>query len=148
MMLHHEALVAVGTSIPSMLVWGALTINAAVFYLRRIFNWRTKMPCWSKQTSTIAFGENTDRALFEQALRTMGYTVRVQQNGDITFRDGESLDATLDMKGSLKVTAAEGTFDVNTLKRAYSTEVVKSAAKRFGWQAKQTENKFVVQRRY
>lgn len=148
MLLHHEAFVAAGPSVLAALTWGALIINAAVHYGRRLLNWRTKMPCWSKQTSTVQFGEQTDRALFEKAVVAMGYSVRVDaRTGNITFANSD-LSATLDMKGALTVAAAPGTFDVNTIKVAYSTEVVKSAAQRFGWQAKQTDNKFVVQRRF
>lgn len=151
MLLHHEAIVASASGLGlSILAWGTLGVNAAVFYARRYINWRKKMPCYSRQTSTIEFGEQTDRAIFQRAVTEMGYTVNVNRDGTIAFwtSDGD-ISAALDMKGKLQVTTAEGVFDVNTIKRAYSTEVVKAAAKRFGWQVKSpAANKFEVQRRF
>jgi hypothetical protein len=104
------------------------------------------MPCYSRETSTVEFGEGTDVKLLAAALKQLGYTVN-QFGQRITFANyAESVTGTF--AGGKMTIQSPGPIDQNTLKRAYSAEVVKSAAQRFGWTAKQTgAQQFQVSRR-
>lgn len=104
------------------------------------------MPCYSRVTSTIEFGDKTDQRLLAEALKSLGYNVIAAKNGaPLRFygglADGEFANGKLTVR-------QDGSFDENAVKRAYSAQVVKSAAQRFGWTVKQpAENQFQVTRR-
>lgn len=93
------------------------------------------MPCYTRINSTVEFGPATDAALLAAALRGLGYTV-TQMGKNLSFAryDNDVVTGTY-ANGRMTIS---GTVDQNLLKRAYSAEVVKSSAKRFGWQVKQT----------
>jgi hypothetical protein len=107
------------------------------------------MPCYTREKSTIEFGPKTDAKLLAAAFKTLGYDVLVSPKGVVTFY-GEQIEGRF-ANGKLSVNSATVIDEkmVNTFKRAYSAEVVKSAAQRFGWQVKQpSANTFQVQRRF
>lgn len=102
------------------------------------------MPCYTKQTSTVEFGPQTDVKLLKKALEGMNFRVTETPTG-LRF-SGWSQDGTFE-NGKLTLNSS-GREDMNVYKRAYSAQVVKAASQRFGWTVKQTdENKFHVQRR-
>lgn len=109
------------------------------------------MPCHSRQYSTIDFGEATDVSLLAKAFTALGYTVK--QTGKALVLDNTTTGTTGTFEnGKLGLTTGQWAslpVDLNEIKRAYSAEVIKSAATRFGWKVKSPEaNKFQVTRSY
>lgn len=94
------------------------------------------MPCYSRIQSTVEFGDNTDPKLLALALRALGYTV-TEIGKNLSFAKYAS-DAPITGTYRGGTMTINGSVDQNEMKRAYSAEVVKSAAKRFGWQVKQS----------
>lgn len=82
-----------------------------------------------------------------KALEALGY--RAQVNGaTIVFGDAYN-GGSIDAAGTVELRGSATALDVNTIKRAYSTEAVKLAGKKFGWSMTSTApNKFVAQRRF
>lgn len=103
------------------------------------------MPCWTVQTSTTEFNGKTDIGLLKKTLEGLGYIVDHPKYMTLVFRHPS--------------TGASGTFqdneltmvrntDTNLVKRAYSGEVVKFAAAKFGWKVQEkTPGTFQVTRR-
>ncbi len=106
------------------------------------------MPCWSQQTSTVSFSANTDLKLLAKALEGLGFVVRLDvASKALLFSNASTGQSGTFQDGSLTIKSAKKE-DMNVFKRAYSTEVVRSAAQRFGWQVKQpSANTFQVTRR-
>lgn len=106
------------------------------------------MPCYSRIESTVELGQNTDPLLLAKAMQALGYEVERlgQKPADgFAFAKG-SLDGEF-VGGRLTFWSVRA-IDQNEIKRAYSTEVVKATAQRFGWQVKQASpNKFQLSRR-
>lgn len=97
------------------------------------------MPCDTMQVSGVDLGK-VDPPLLIQALQAMGQ-VPSQQGEWIRFNQGtyntRTKECNVRRYGAEQFTAQ--------VKRAYSAEVVKSTAKRFGWQLKQVgEYKYQV----
>lgn len=93
------------------------------------------MPCWTIQESRAEFGANTDRVLFEKALKTMGYRTQITENGVVYFQsESTQSGGRLELNGTLVM---QGDLTVNPFKRAYSAEVVKATAQRFGWKVEE-----------
>lgn len=104
------------------------------------------MPCDQVRMMDVQFGEQTDHGLFAEALKEMGFNVSVSGN-QVTFTRGYQTGYMRDGRLSIP---QEMQGQVSTMKREYSKQVVKSAAKRFGWalqQDKQNEYKFIATRR-
>jgi hypothetical protein len=108
------------------------------------------MPCDTIQRSTVTLelkAENTEYLL--AALRSLDYNV-TNLKGQLYFSNAAGLTGSF-TDGKLNVTgrtAAVQAFDLNAVKRAYSLQVVKAAAKQYGWQlTPQAQNKFAVQKR-
>lgn len=106
------------------------------------------MPCYTRETSSVEFGDKTDPKMLQKALQDLGYSVRVM-GGVVEFwsatHDGKLSNGTLTINhnGLLDVTAKR-----NEIARGYSKQVILSAAQRFGWAAKQTaDDKLTVTRR-
>ena len=106
------------------------------------------MPCDTIVSSTINLGNVGDKALLLRALEGLGY--RGEIDGDtITFASRFGGNGTIHADGRVELSGRATQLDANTIKRAYSTEAVKLAAKKFGWQLRPNgENKFVAQRRF
>lgn len=109
----------------------------------------TPMPCDTVRTTLVEV-EKMDGPLLQAALRSLGYQVSVQGQA-ILFSMPSALGVNRYENGRMMISNVyDQTTFVNTIKQAYSTEVVKSTAKRFGWalkqDAKQT-NKFSAIRR-
>ena len=113
------------------------------------------MPCWTIQTTTVELELKAEnQAHLKAALESMGYRVQAnEQNQTLTFQNrngtlnGSFVDGKLKLDGRDSEVA---NFDINAVKRAYSTQVVKSQAKKFGWEIKQKDPlklKYVVQKK-
>lgn len=108
------------------------------------------MPCDSRITSSVEWTDNTDPKLLAAALKSLGFIVGVVGTA-VRFSNPEtSVTGTYD--GRKKMMTLSGlndeSLDLNPIKRAYSAQVIQSAAKRFGWQVKQTDDtKFQITRR-
>jgi hypothetical protein len=110
------------------------------------------MPCDTIQRSSVSLElKANNKQHLIAALKSLGY--RVQDLGEtVVFRTSQGVDAIF-AKGKLTLnsygTAAQN-FDVNPIKKAYSVEVVKASAKKYGWnltQDKQSAFKFAAQKR-
>lgn len=88
------------------------------------------IPCDTIQTVGVKLAI-ADLDTLERALRTMGgYVAR---SGEVIyFGRGESFNK---VTGELRVTSQDRAA---LIKRAYSAEIVKAQAKRFGWHLKET----------
>ena len=108
-------------------------------------------PCDTIQLSTVEFDlMHTDIWLLQMALEKLGYTVKKKKD-TLTFEsDGFDFIAGKFEDGKVEVTFdARKKFDVNSVKRAYSSEVVRYAARKAGWQVKHTDlRKFEVSKRF
>jgi hypothetical protein len=90
------------------------------------------MPCYTIQTVNVNLGK-VDLDLLQKALEALfPGTVRRVENLLIRFGNGESYSRE---RGELSLRKQE---TAALIKRAYSAEVVKSQAKKFGWQLKET----------
>lgn len=91
-----------------------------------------------------------DKPLLLAALKALGYEVTEQGNA-ILFSASGSYRVHRYENGKLVLqNVNDSTAFANEIKQAYSREVVKSTAARFGWNVKQNplnKNSFVVQRR-
>jgi hypothetical protein len=100
------------------------------------------MPCNTMQMTTVDIGK-VDHKIFMLAMANLGLNPRLQGDS-IYFQNGiySIADKRLELRGSdIEMRTAE-------MKRAYSGEVVKSTAKKFGWQVKELgANKFQVVKR-
>ena len=113
------------------------------------------MPCDTIQLSSVKFNmQATDLKIFEDGLRAIGYQYGKDYQGvpffSKTLAGGQTITGQF-KNGEVKLTFPEGMNEGDItaeIKRAYSTEVVKTQAKKFGWQLKEkAPGKFVVIKR-
>ncbi len=106
------------------------------------------MPCYTVEESGIKVTANTNPDLLKKALEELGYTV-TKLGATLTFANYSKSHRGFFRNGELTITNGSGeAVDQNEIRRAYSAQVVMSAAKRFGWQVKQTSpTQFQVSRR-
>lgn len=113
------------------------------------------MPCNEIRTTTVAL-ERADRDLLTKALQSDKWQVLADGDllrfmrydlatGTVSGQyDGHSLILRTQSGLSAKAEAEV----INSIKRAYSAQVVAAATARFGWRLQSTDNRrFVVQRR-
>ncbi len=87
------------------------------------------MPCWTiTQVKLELLNANLD--LLKKALESMGHTV--YQNGNNLYWQDGMYDKTKDQLVLGNGSEREG----NRIKQAYSTEILKSNARKFGWRLK------------
>lgn len=107
------------------------------------------MPCDQVRTTIVDIAK-LDGALLQAALRSLGYEVSMQGE-EILFKDLPTWRTHRYANGKLYLSGVVETDRLtNRIKQAYSTEVVKATAKRFGWTLKQdakNQNKFNAIRR-
>jgi hypothetical protein len=97
-----------------------------------------KVPCNTLTQVTLEL-KNANLDWLEKALKQLGYEPVRTRNG-LAWRGGSYNQKT----GELTSRNAE---EVNRIKRAYSCELVKHNASRFGWKVKMTGiNKFQIQK--
>jgi hypothetical protein len=101
------------------------------------------MPCDTVQETVVDLSKS-DPGIIEAALRSMGHSV-TKSGMYLRFDQGRFNTKTGELTLDGYTDAGEFTKE---LKRSYSAEVVKSQAKRFGWQLQQkSKYEFVVQKR-
>lgn len=95
---------------------------------------RPKLPCWTIQSSEVSFDlEHTDINLLKLALEGLGYNVIQNKEGLLFNKPGitGTYNATT---GKINADVRSGLqLGVNEVKRAYSKEIVRFTAKKFGW---------------
>lgn len=89
------------------------------------------MPCYTMQTMEVQFGANTSASALMLALKGLHLGPRLN-NDVIYFGSDEWINVNT---GAAQISAVR---DVRTIKRAYSAELVKQQAKKYGWQLKET----------
>jgi len=99
------------------------------------------MPCYTITTVKLVL-TNANLDLLKKALEGIGYTA--VKYGDKLFWKNGSYDKTKGTLSLVKGTEEQG----NVIRRAYSTEVLKKNAAKFGWQLKKTQdNKYQLLKR-
>lgn len=103
------------------------------------------MPCDQVRAITVEFGVGTDLDLLTKAAEKLGYrVVRNQETNRLDLFDQYGSWQGVYEAGKLTLDEAR----INSMKKAYSTQVVESSARRFGWQTKKLEaSKYVLQKR-
>jgi hypothetical protein len=108
------------------------------------------VPCNTIQRSQIAFlPTTTNTDLLIEALRSIGFTSITLQGELLSFRMDRGSGSYHKATGRLTLPA---TCDVNTIKRAYSVQIVQSQAVKNGWKIAWSTNaqdhkQAIVQRR-
>jgi len=98
------------------------------------------MPCDTLRTTTVDLGK-VDPTILTDALNRMGLNAQLSPNGYIRF-DGGSYHR---ITGELTLSGSNTAARTSEIKQGYSAQVVRSQAKRFGWQVKETgKNQFQV----
>lgn len=102
------------------------------------------MPCDSISTASVTWNQSTDLTLLVSALNTLGKGATLLSDGITirftggTFKAGQFTFTGGQFFGRMeKMTESRASEGLALVKRAYSAEVVKSQAKRFGWQLKE-----------
>jgi hypothetical protein len=98
------------------------------------------MPCYEVRTMNVEF-KVENRRLLDDAIRASGLQVTDKGDRTITFEWGEIV---LDLKAGTAVVADGSQGRLNELKRAYSKECVKAAAKKMWWGVKLQGNQATV----
>lgn len=89
------------------------------------------MPCDTVQRSKVAFLEkSTDAKILKQALESLGFRVWESEN-TLTFTKAGRTGTYYKYSGEMQLPT---TVDVDSIKRAYSKEVVNEQAREFGWE--------------
>jgi len=109
------------------------------------------MPCNTVTTTKIQWSQQTDTDLLRKALIQLGYQVMLV-NGVMTATKAVYFGAVI------RYYPVDHRMEINTradttpdqVKRAYSAQVVKAAAGRFGWQLQETQpgRQFKAARRF
>lgn len=103
------------------------------------------MPCDSIQTSSVRFNAESIPFLV-QALRSLGSTKQVFKSGRLATAYLNRIEISFG-DGIITVPRGSGGL-IDHIKQAYSRQIVMAAAKRYGFQLKQTgKNRFLALRR-
>jgi hypothetical protein len=109
------------------------------------------MPCFTKRevpvSVTVAFTAENEKILID-GLFADGFNVNTATNG--LYVNKGARRATIDLaQGTMTVLEGDQSI-INEIKRAYSGEVVRQAAKRFAWTLQPTKqaNVMVAKRRF
>lgn len=112
------------------------------------------MPCDTIQTSRVAWKETTDPKILQAALQSLGYEVTPTSESRLSFRNQSTGAYGTWNKNVLTIQSRYGVDESQEqVKRAYSEQVVQSAARSYGWTLnKQTNSagntQYAVARRY
>lgn len=109
------------------------------------------MPCWTKRTTTVAI-EAANLDLLATALEAEDY--EIYRQGDVIYASKNRISirygyGQIRIEEGRRVSTARATKIVTDVKRAYATEAVKHATKRFGWRVQEQKQKgrFVATRK-
>jgi hypothetical protein len=107
------------------------------------------MPCWERREITVQL-DAADPALLRAGLRAAGF--ELEERGDTLYvrRAGRiSIGAAARITGGQVIVDEADREIVNEITRAYSAEVVRATARRFGWTAQETgPNRLKLGRRF
>ena len=94
------------------------------------------MPCDTISETEIEFGQHTDPELLKKAMTSLGFQVNATERvNDFTFANFNTYESGSFVSG--KFSFNQSSTESNTIKRAYSEQVVRASAKRFGWDLKE-----------
>jgi hypothetical protein len=106
------------------------------------------MPCYERRITTVVL-ETAHLDLLEKALQTLGAVTR--HGASMTLRHSATYGTKVEIKDG-KVSLDENyKYIVDEIKQAYAKQVVRAAAKKFGWHVKEdnhNKNKMTVGRRF
>jgi hypothetical protein len=109
------------------------------------------VPCDTISLSKVSFSlSNTDVEILSTALENLGYKVTMKKGVlHFTSQGYDYVEGTFE-NGQFNVTLdARKKFDIDAIKRAYSREVVRITAKRFGWTlSEESEGVYEARRRF
>jgi hypothetical protein len=88
------------------------------------------MPCWTRRTTTVELAA-ADPEVLRRGLLAAEFTITAESDGVLAVNSRDGRGATI-ARGQVRVLRGDECV-INEIKRAYSQEVVKSAAKRFGY---------------
>lgn len=104
------------------------------------------MPCYTVKKTTVNVS-NMDVNVLSDGLKAAGFDVKLDGQTVIFSRAGTYVYHTY-QKGVLKLTGNDVEALTAEVKRAFSTQAVRQAAKQFGWQLSSKSNQeFVAQKR-
>lgn len=92
------------------------------------------MPCDTITETEVEFSHQTDPELLKKALGSLGFQTYKTQQG-FAFTNQRTYETGRFENGKFSFT--QRSTEVNALKRAYSEQVVRSQATRFGWKLKE-----------
>ncbi len=101
------------------------------------------MPCDSIIQNSITWSqEHTDLDLFAKAMKNLGYNAL----SPTRFRNTQGDEVELNLKGGTLLTSSRyRTINTDEIKQGYSVEVVRTAAKSYGWKLEEKgKNEFEV----
>lgn len=111
------------------------------------------MPCWTVQTSEVSLDAKTDINLLKVALTKLGFMISEYENGNLYLSHSERINGSF-QNGKLSLNYGSEQlaekYSTSNIKVAYSEQVVRSQAKRFGFTVKQdakNPNKFQLVKR-
>lgn len=104
------------------------------------------MPCYTQREVTVELNV-ANPELLTAGLKAAGFTVQTTPRG---FYVTNSKGLQAHIRDGKITTAAQTESIINEIKRAYSGEVVRTAAKRFGWNLNKTSeaNTVLAARRF
>lgn len=89
------------------------------------------MPCWTIEESKVEFLEkSTDMKLLKKALEAIGYRVQATES-TLTFIKNGLTGTYFKQTGEMRMPLS---WKIETIKRAYSEQVVEDTAEQMGWQ--------------
>lgn len=107
-------------------------------FLARHMERSIPMPCYTVQKSKVEFlAKSTDMNLLANALRGLGFSVTQTPEG-LSFEKAGFSGSYASNSGCLQL---DESWDGNEVKRAYSTQVVESQARKFGWRLQWSTNR-------
>lgn len=108
------------------------------------------MPCYTRRNVTVELKVADRDTLIKGLVADQFRVLPGATNAWLTVASKNGIRAQVDLKGGRVVVQEGDEAIVNQIKRAYSGEVVRQAAKRFGWTltATKQENQFIAGRRF
>jgi len=114
------------------------------------------MPCWNKIETTLDL-KNPNLDMLRAALENLGFAVGTPEYARqfdaslVADHYGNRVSIRVKTDGTVVIGGPNGAAPehVNAVKRAYSTQIVLAASKRFGWNVKKvSERQMMAQRRF
>jgi hypothetical protein len=96
------------------------------------------MPCYQVRKTTVD-AQTMKPDILAEALKQAGFDASQDGAGRVVFTKKGSYQYHWWEAGQLKISGSNAAEMVNEVKRAYSAQVVRSAAQQFGWKASEKQ---------